>query len=426
MKNELTIKRITMYLLAVLAVCVLVGVVKSSRLVIQPSAVLAQPEFEAEDRDEMSPLAMEKEQVFLGEAKTVDADEPESEANEQWELALEEDRWKDFEEDEEQEIETRTVFDVMFGEDAPDVMKFISDMNIVIRLPEGLKKVSLEQDMLTCTLKLTVPLDAALSITPDDIYRINKEIAFKGTCTGMENDFVNEMILTLDEEKNLATVAMKLNGWFVANGRVHGEYYIVTLREPGSVYDKIVVIDAGHGGKDPGAVAYDKKTWEDDINLAVVLKLKELLDADPDIMAFYTRTDDTYPSLDERVNLANGVNADMFISIHCNSYSSKKLKGTEVLYNRNQGTDDSFNSKKLADILGKSVSGALGTNYRGLYTADDIKIVRLSENPVALVEICYLSNDKDFAKINCEEGQSQTAEAIYSAILEAFDAKENP
>ncbi len=427
MKNEPSIKRIMLYLLATLAVLVLVAIVKSSRLVIQPESVLAQSQIADTDTFETSPFATEKEEVLLGGAKEFDTDEPESEAFEKWELALEDDVWKDFEEiDEEHETETRTVFDVMFGDDVDDVMKFVSDMNIVIRIPEGLKRVSLEQDMLSSTLTFTLPKDAALSITPDDVYRINGQTAYNGICTGMENDVVNEMVLTLDEEGNTAAVSMKLNGWFVAEGHIRGEYYIVTLREPKSVYDKIIVIDAGHGGKDPGAPASDKKTWEDDINLDVLLRLKERLDSNPDIVAFYTRTDDTYPSLDERVNLANGVKADMFVSIHCNGSENKKQNGTEVLFNRNQGVDEAFNSKKLAGILGKSVSGALKTDYRGLYPADDIKIVRLSEMPVALVEICYLSNEKDFAKIKGEEGRELTAQSIYDAILEAFDTKENP
>lgn len=96
---------------------------------------------------------------------------------------------------------------------------------------------------------------------------------------------------------------------------------------PHEVYDKVVVIDAGHGGRAVGA--NKQGINEKDIDLAIVLKLKEIFDnSDQNIGVYYTRTDDSNPTFDQRVQLANKSDADLFISIHNNSTRSGRMSGT--------------------------------------------------------------------------------------------------
>lgn len=90
-----------------------------------------------------------------------------------------------------------------------------------------------------------------------------------------------------------------------------------------------VVLDAGHGGKDPGAIG--KKIYEKDINLDIVLKLGDLIKQNhPDVKVIYTRKKDVFVELGERARIANTNKADLFISVHTNAAKSKSAQGTET------------------------------------------------------------------------------------------------
>jgi len=99
------------------------------------------------------------------------------------------------------------------------------------------------------------------------------------------------------------------------------------------------VIDAGHGGHDPGAISPDRKFQEKNINLDVALKLGALIEKNcPNVNVIYTRKTDVYKTLVERSNIANRNNADLFISIHVNSAKNTSASGTETFV---MGTDKS-------------------------------------------------------------------------------------
>ena len=93
----------------------------------------------------------------------------------------------------------------------------------------------------------------------------------------------------------------------------------------------VVVIDAGHGGKDPGAQSANRKVNEKDIALKVALRAGELIrNAHPDVTVKYTRRTDVFVELKERANIANKAKADLFISVHCNAAEGRKAHGAEV------------------------------------------------------------------------------------------------
>lgn len=197
-------------------------------------------------------------------------------------------------------------------------------------------------------------------------------------------------------------------------------FLCLKLLDMHDVYEKVVVIDAGHGGKTPGAVK--KNIREKDINLEIVLKIKALLDEldEKKVKVFYTRLEDVNPSLTDRVNLANSLEADIFISIHNNASASGKFNnenGTMVLYS----PDETNESKRLAELCLENVNESTGSKRLGLVKADHIYIVANSEVPVALIEVGYMTNTKELNKLCDSKYQQKVAEGVYSAIMQAFE-----
>jgi len=193
----------------------------------------------------------------------------------------------------------------------------------------------------------------------------------------------------------------------------------IDLRRPKDVYDKIIVVDAGHGGTDSGTFSKGEQYYEKDLNLSMLLYLKEILDQE-DIKVYYTRTTDETIFLNPRVNLANDLEADFFLSIHCNANESSMPSGTEVLYNElvlTQGLE----SKQLSQICLEELTIATQMRNRGLVTGNEMVIIGNSDIPVALIEVGFMSNYEDLQFLLQEGNRRKVAGAIYKAIVRAYD-----
>lgn len=178
---------------------------------------------------------------------------------------------------------------------------------------------------------------------------------------------------------------------------------------PGGNGKKLVVIDAGHGGqKDPGAISLTGK-YEKTFTLAVVLKVQELLKNDPDIDFVLTRSDDTYPTLSDRVKIANDLNADLFISVHGNS-AVATATGSETYYTR----PDSIS---LANVMHKYLVEATGLPDRKV-RQKSLQVTRETKMPAVLLEVGYLSNKNDEALMYDNAFQERVAEGIVAGIKE--------
>ena len=198
-------------------------------------------------------------------------------------------------------------------------------------------------------------------------------------------------------------------------------FLCVEFKDLRDAYDKIVVVDAGHGGKMPGAVK--KNIIEKNLNLDIVLKLKEVVDKanNKSIKVLYTRLEDVNPSYADRVALGNELDADLFISVHNNASSSGKFNdenGTMVLYSQNEPDDV---SKRFAEICLKNVTASTGSKKLGLVKGNDIYVVRESKVPVALIEVGFMTNTKELDNLCSANYQYKVAQGIYNAILEAFE-----
>ena len=149
----------------------------------------------------------------------------------------------------------------------------------------------------------------------------------------------------------------------------------------------LVIIDAGHGGEDPGAVGY---VTEKEINLAVAISLKYVLNNN-NIKVIYTRSDDSFISLQERYEMANRLGGDLFISIHCNAAENPAAQGSECYYYK--GRD-----KRLAERLNKGVVEILGTRDRGIKHGK-FAVIRKTTMPAVLLELGFVSNQEDGGKL---------------------------
>lgn len=182
---------------------------------------------------------------------------------------------------------------------------------------------------------------------------------------------------------------------------------LIALKKP--VPDKskfTVVLDAGHGGKDPGAESLNGK-WEKEYNLALVLKVQKILAADERINLVLTRWDDSYPKLEDRVKVAKDANADLFLSVHANSYTSS-TNGTETYYTR-------ADSLAFAQTMHAALAQATGLKDNGVRTKN-LHVTRETTMPAALLEIGYLSSKIDEPQMWKEEFQNRVAEAIAKGI----------
>lgn len=197
--------------------------------------------------------------------------------------------------------------------------------------------------------------------------------------------------------------------------------YYISLAIPKDIYDKLVVIDAGHGGIDEGTKSF-RGHCEKDYNLMVLKELKSLLDTS-DIKAYYTRLSDEKVSKAARTRLANSLDADLFISIHCNSaeYGDGEPYGVEALYSKRKPANSELDNKKLAEILLENVAEKVNSKKRGVIRREGLYIMHHSNVPASIIEIGYMSNKSDLKYIIKKSGQKKAAEGIYNGILEALE-----
>jgi N-acetylmuramoyl-L-alanine amidase len=170
----------------------------------------------------------------------------------------------------------------------------------------------------------------------------------------------------------------------------------------------LVVVDAGHGGSDPGAMSAGLR--EKDINLAVALKVADLLEQ-RGIGVLLTRQQDRYIELEERADIANRRNADLFVSIHSDSNPDRSRQGFTVFVAR---AASAAANRAAGDI--SQAMAATGADSHGIREAD-YKVLINTSCPAVLVEIAHLSNVQDVARLRDAGWQNRIAQAIATGIL---------
>ena len=175
---------------------------------------------------------------------------------------------------------------------------------------------------------------------------------------------------------------------------------------------KVIVLDPGHGGTDPGALGDDNK--EKDLTLSTAKKLKAKLEA-AGAKVLMTRTGDTYPSLSERVAFSKKNKADVFISIHYNAGSSS-ANGIDTFY-----WTTHENEKELATHVQKEVIESTGLRSRGVKTGN-FHVIRENNTQAILIELGFISNPDEEKIIETSSFQNKAATGIVNGLEAYFES----
>mgnify|MGYP003289718068 CR=1 FL=1 len=190
-----------------------------------------------------------------------------------------------------------------------------------------------------------------------------------------------------------------------------------------------IIIDPGHGGRDPGKVGVTG-TLEKDINLQIALILKSLLEAQ-DINVIMTRDEDKelttntdnrkISDMKERIKLIQESNSTLVISIHQNSYTSSDVYGAQCFYNTN-----SPEGEQLAAIIqNQIITSTNQTKIREIKSNNDYYLLKHSPIPTVIVECGFLSNPEEEKLLLTVEYQHKMAWAIHLGILQYINIKNN-
>ena len=186
---------------------------------------------------------------------------------------------------------------------------------------------------------------------------------------------------------------------------------------------KTIAIDAGHGGADAGAIGPTGVT-EKSVTLRVALELRDLLENEG-AKVIMTRTTDRQVSskgdkasaieeLQARCTVANNAKADIFVSIHADSFTNPNARGTTGYYFT--GSDK---SKKLADCIRKALCEQIRTPSRGTKSCN-FYVVRHTSMPATLVELAFISNKEEEELLDSDEGVTKAAQGIFDGIEDYF------
>ncbi|HEX3029349.1 MAG TPA: N-acetylmuramoyl-L-alanine amidase [Clostridia bacterium] len=178
---------------------------------------------------------------------------------------------------------------------------------------------------------------------------------------------------------------------------------------------RIVVIDAGHGGSESGAV--EEGLQEKNFNLDIAKRLNTLL-ASAGIKTYMTRTDDSYVDLYDRSGLANKVNADLFISIHNNAVdNNSSVAGSMTLYYpSNDRAKNGVTPKGLATIVQNELTSSLGTKDLGIISRPNLAVLRTTNMPAIIAEIGYMTNHNELLRLESSDFRQQSAAALSKAV----------
>jgi len=231
-------------------------------------------------------------------------------------------------------------------------------------------------------------------------------------------------------DKYLCSVEVKTNKAYgtttlIFNGTGRNTYFAytrgtsgvtsITVIRPADDAQKLVVIDAGHGGDASGAVY--RNLLEKNLNLDIAKRLNELLKK-KGVKTYMLREDDSSIGNYERAYIANHLNAKLYLSIHNNAMDNRNYRGTMTLYCPSD-SKESFTGKSFAGIIQQTILGSLKTIDRKVVSRPDLIVLKATNMPAALVEVGYLTNASDRSNIQKTSFRQKVAQALCDSIIKA-------
>lgn len=225
-----------------------------------------------------------------------------------------------------------------------------------------------------------------------------------------------EKMTNKEYDSKINKIMVYIKGMFKKKDLVEEKKVANTTNNWCNLTNKTIVIDAGHGGKDSGA--YDGKSkndnivsYEKNLNLEIAkLVYKKLKSTKAKVIL--TRNNDEFLELSERTNIANKANANIFVSIHFNAYV-ESANGIETFkYSKTKNPI----SHKLANNLQTELIKATGLKNRGVKTSN-FYVLKHTKMPASLVELGFITNNKEEKTINTKEFKEKVANAIVKGII---------
>ncbi len=235
--------------------------------------------------------------------------------------------------------------------------------------------------------------------------------------------FGKRLYYTPTEEGGLITIALKNTD---AEMYVHNNE--IRLNSVHKALARSVMLDAGHGGQDAGAVGYNEdgtiKALEKDFNLDVALRAKKLLEAEG-VDVHMIRTTDVYVDYLRVGSVANDAGTSLFVSIHTNSATVDTAHGIETFGYLDAGSvSNGMTSKRLSEILLEELIGKTKAYSRGVKDGKTLAVINSTKMPATLVEIGFISNDEECALLMQEDYRQKLAQAVCDGVLRAFEEME--
>ncbi|WP_069997243.1 N-acetylmuramoyl-L-alanine amidase [Cellulosilyticum sp. I15G10I2] len=275
------------------------------------------------------------------------------------------------------------------------------------------------------TLILEKPSRLSINdISVIDLFRERKIIV---NLNGDYSDFFYEGHL-VSQEGRIKNVSVSYNGgtqliidtFTISAVNIYevGNQIHIQFVKPSEKYSQIVVIDAGHGGSDPGARSASG-IMEKELNIRYAMDVYQLLLNNPHLKVYMTRETDVKPSLQERAIWSNEIGAHLFVSIHNNSINNPAVNGTETFYFSNP---DDPRSEYFAKMIQANMVQGLGMTDRKAKAGNGLFVLKNTTMPAVLLEIGFMSNVQDLDKLTQPDFSPRLAQIIYDSIMAYFES----
>ncbi|MGN0484887.1 MAG: N-acetylmuramoyl-L-alanine amidase [Lachnospiraceae bacterium] len=284
---------------------------------------------------------------------------------------------------------------------------FDKNSQLKFSLPQGVKAqdIKIETEPLAAVIKVTVPKAGSYY--------------FDDTPVQGRNEHMIEASYQI-QNKN-AVITMKFDQVMEIKTSSNPYFFYLSFLTPKERYDKVVVIDPGHGGTSVGESVGNVQ--EKDINLAIAKKLESLLE-EQHVGVYCTRNEDVNPTDEARAALAKSAQADYFISIHCNRMKNEKfyyITGTEVVCQQSKKFEKA--SQFLAESCLLNLTKQCSMVNRGMKREKENSLLKQVEVPSVMVRVGFLSNAQEKKKLMSDAYQKKIAQALCDALLQNEKSK---